>query len=259
MQLYYRQYGEFDDARSPIVLLHGMLGSSINWHGIAGRLEQAGFPVIVPDLRNHGRSPHDVVMDYPVMAKDVLDLLDSLKLNQVVLVGHSMGAKAAMWLALAHPDRVDKLVSVDMVPGRSPAGFQGMFDALLSLSVGELKSRKQAERLLAESIGSQAVRLYLLQNLFRDDTGWRWRMNLPVLASTYDLVVDFPQVEPCLQFQGETLFLYGGESDYVTSEAAPAIRELFPFSRLRAIPGAGHWVYSECPDDFFSALHHFLN
>ena len=259
MQLHFRRYGEPGSSKIPVILLHGLLGSSINWHGIAGRIEQAGHCVLVPDLRNHGRSPHHEIIDYPSMAADVIELQQSLGFEQAAVVGHSMGAKAAMWMALNNPECVAKLVSVDMIPGRSPRGFKRIFDALTALDLEQLDSRKEAERILAKAIDNSAVRLYLLQNLVHQDEGWQWRMNLPVLASTYDVITDFPELESGLQYQGEALFIYGGESDYVTADSGADINKLFPFSRLRAIPGAGHWVYAERPDEFFSSLIRFLN
>lgn len=258
MQLTYRQFGETATARPAVVLLHGLLGSSVNWYGIATRLSQIGHGVVVPDLRNHGRSPHYAAMDYPSMAADILRLLDALQLEQAILVGHSMGAKVAMWLALTAPERVEKVVAVDMVPLRSPNRFEKILESLLSLNLAQLESRTAADRHLADTLESQSLRDYLLQNLVRDEGGWRWRVNLMGLTSAIETLLDFPAVPAGTQFQGDALFLYGGNSDYVTPEAGPTIRELFPFSRLRPVVGAGHWVYAERPDEFLSALLPFL-
>ncbi len=259
MQLHYREYGTPNGQPPPVVMLHGLLGSSGNWQLIAKRLVEEGHYCLVPDLRNHGRSPHDEAMDYPLMAGDLLRLLDDQEWDSATLVGHSMGAKVAMWMALSYPQRVAQLVSADMVPGLSHNRFSPIFDAMLSLNLSTLQSRQQADDWLATSLDNPLLRQYLLQNLVREEETWRWRVNLRVLDSCLNKLLDFPEVEPGRQFQGETLFLYGGESDYVTDTAAPRIRELFPYHRLRAIPGAGHWVYSDQPEVFASALLNFLS
>jgi esterase len=258
VQLHFRQYGQLNTDRAPLVLLHGLLGSSANWHGVASRLEREGHVLLVPDQRNHGRSPHDSMMDYPLMAADLMRLLDQLELEQVVLIGHSMGAKTAMWLALNYPSRVESLVVVDMAPVSNPNRFDVIFDALESLDLLQLSSRQQADEHLGTTLPSSLLRQYLLQNLVRDEQRWYWRINLPVLAASLTQILDFPVVESGCQFQGNTLFLYGGESDYVTSSVAAPIRNLFPYARLRAVPGAGHWVYAERPEEFHLALSHFL-
>lgn len=261
MQLHYRLYGDLQAAaKPPLMLLHGLLGSSSNWAGIAPRLAEQGHVCLVPDLRNHGRSPQDHHMNYPLMAGDLLRLLDDLELEQVIPIGHSMGAKAAMWLALSFADRVDRLVAVDMAPVRSPNRFEPIFDALLSLDLQRLSSRQQAEEHLAESLESPMLRQYLLQNLLPGDEqqGWRWRVNLRVLDAALEQILDFPQPDTVSAFQGDALFLYGAESNYVSTESAPSIQRLFPFARLRAVPGAGHWVYAEQPGAFLAALLNFL-
>jgi pimeloyl-ACP methyl ester carboxylesterase len=129
---------------------------------------------------------------------------------------------------------------------------------MLSLDLRTLSSRQEADDLLAASLDRPLLRQYLLQNLVREEEAWRWSVNLRVLDTSLRTLLDFPSVEAGRQYQGETLFLYGGESDYVTDEAAPRIRELFPLHRLRAIPGAGHWVYSDQPEAFAAALLSFL-
>ena len=258
MQLYYRQQGEAHGRKPPLLLLHGLLGSSSNWQALAGQLWAQGVASIVPDLRNHGRSPHDPSMDYPLMAADVIRLLDSLELEQVVVLGHSMGAKVGMWMALNYSDRVNSLISVDMVPARSPNRFEAIFDSMLSLDLERIASRQAADDHLAESLDDPLLRQYLLQNLVREGDQWRWRVNLRVLDAALNNILDFPISHGPNQFQGETLFLYGGESDYVTSDAGPAIQALFPYARLRAVPGAGHWVHAEQPEAFLSAVLHFL-
>lgn len=254
MQLHYRSYGE--SKNRPLLMLHGLFGSSANWHSIARALE-TDYRVIVPDLRNHGRSPHSGTMDYPSMAGDLADLILALELDAVDLVGHSMGGKAAMWLALEAPELVNSLVAVDIAPVRYESRFKTVINALRSVQLDRLESRSQADEKLALSLDQQGLRQYLLQNLIKDEGVWRWRMNLIGLERAIPDLMGFPP-EANRQFPGDTLFVYGGASPYVQPEHAGPIRERFPLARMRMIPGAGHWVYAEQPEAFLGALRAFL-
>ena len=257
MQLHYREYGQRDPSQPSLLLLHGLFGSAVNWHGIARRL-QGRLHILSPDLRNHGRSPHSNTMDYPSMAGDILRLLDTLRLEHAVLVGHSMGGKAAMWLALHHPERVRALVVVDIAPVRYRHGFSDILRALESVPLESLQNRAAADKALAGSLDSPLLRGYLLQNLVREDDRWSWRINLPALRRNMDKIVDFPVPPADRQFPGDTLFIYGGQSDYLNPDNAVSARRFFPYARLRLIPEAGHWVYSDAPEAFVTALSAFL-
>jgi esterase len=254
VRLHHREVGE---GTRPLVLLHGLFGSSANWMGIARQLE-ADWRVIVPDLRNHGRSFHDPDVSYPALAGDVRALLDALGLERAVVVGHSMGGKTAMWLALRAPDRVERLAVVDAAPVRSPGNVAGLLRALADLDVGVPADRAAVDAVLAEAVPDVRVRDYLLQNLVRHEAGWRWRMNVPALVAGIDLVRDWPMPPPGSRYLGPTLFLHGGESGYVQPAHEPIIRALFPYARFRSVPGAGHWVYADRPADFLAALRAFL-
>jgi esterase len=257
VQLHYREYGRRAPDRPGIVLLHGLFGSATNWHSIARRLE-GRFHLLVPDLRNHGRSPHLPVMDYPVMAGDVMDLLERLRLEQVLVVGHSMGGKVAMWLALEQPERVHGLVPVDIAPVRYSHDFDTILGALESLDLTSLKDRTEADRLLAATLESPGLRAYLLQNLVKGTRGWAWRVNLAALRHDMQALQAFPATPRGRQFTGNTLFIHGGRSDYLGAPQAAAARRLFPHARMRVIPEAGHWVYSEAPAAFLAALEQAL-
>ncbi len=257
LRLSHRAYGGDSPAPLPVLLIHGLFGAASNWHGIARRL--AGRRrVLVPDLRNHGDSPWDARMDYPAMAGDLVVLLDEQGIERAHLVGHSMGGKAAMWLALTEPERVGALVVADMAPVTYESRFGELVAALSNLPVNALRDRRDADQRLSGAIASPAVRGYLLQNLVQDGAGhWRWRLNLPVLAAALPSILGFP--EPAgRQFPGPTLFLYGSRSDYLTGEALPRIRALFPLARLRSIPNAGHWVYADQPQAFSAAVEGLL-
>lgn len=241
----------------PVLLIHGLFGSAANWHGIARRLA-VGREILVPNLRNHGDSPWGEPMDYPAMAADLVALLDRQGIPQAHLVGHSLGGKVAMWLALTEPERVGSLVVAEMAPVTYGERFGRLISTLMALPLADLRDRGDADRRLSEDIASPSVRAYLLQNLILDeDRQWRWRLNLPVLARSLDAILGFP--DPAgRQFQGPALFLYGGRSDYLTGAALPRIRALFPLARLRPIPEAGHWIYADQPEAFSAAVAAFL-
>lgn len=258
MQLYFRDYGEPAAPFVPLLLLHGLLGSGGNWHGIARALA-GGRRVIVPDLRNHGRSPHADDVSYPALAGDVQELLVQLGLERVAVIGHSMGGKLAMWLALTRPALVERLVVADIAPVRYPNRFDGLLGVLGALPLNRLADRRAVDHRLAAAVPDAAVRGYLLQNLVRGGDGtWQWRVNLPALTAGLQQISDFPVPPPDTQFPGPALFLYGGQSDYVLPAHEPQIRAYFPFARLRALAGAGHWLYANQPEAFVRAVDAFL-
>ena len=252
--LFYREYGSAD-AR-PLLLLHGLFGSSSNWNGIARRLADR-YWILVPDLRNHGRSPWSTQMSYEAMADDIAALMDDFGIRQASLVGHSMGGKAAMWLALTQPDRIRSLVVADIAPVCYQSRFAEILTSLQALPLEGLATREQAAARLAATVPEQAVRNYLLQNLMRDGDAWRWRVNLPAINANIGRIMDFPPAAG-RQYPTSTQFIYGTDSDYVGGAQLAAIKELFPLARLRAIPNAGHWVYADQPDTFVAAVSGFL-
>jgi len=255
MKLHYREFGEAHPG-TPLILLHGLLGSLVNWQRIARRLGERHC-VIVPDLRNHGRSPHDPDVSYPAMAGDVLELMDHLGVARAVLVGHSMGGKTAMWLALEQPERVEKLVVVDIAPVTYSGRLGVLLDALLELPLDRIERRAEADEWLKGRIPDKAVRDYLLQNLVREEDGWRWRTNLRALRDGLDLISSFPEVPEGVRYFGPVLFLHGSRSDYVKPEYLPRMKKLFPRMERVALE-AGHWVYAEQPEAFLAALEAFL-
>ncbi len=257
MGLFYREYGRYNERNPTLILLHGLLGSSANWHGIARKLE-ANHHLIVPDLRNHGRSSHSEDVGYPSLAWDVADLIDEHGLDSVVLIGHSMGGKVAMWLALEQPEKVAKLVVVDIAPVAYPNRFDTIYAGLLAIDLNNLKQREEADAALAGYLDSVSLRQYLLQNLQQRNGEWSWRVNLDALLSGMERILSFPETSPGAQYLGAPLFIHGNESDYVLAEHSQSISRYFPYMRLRTVPGAGHWVYAEQPDAFITALTGFL-
>jgi pimeloyl-ACP methyl ester carboxylesterase len=218
---------------------------------------QADYRLILPDLRNHGRSPHHPQMDYSAMAGDLLALLDGLQLDSASLLGHSMGGKAAMWLALTQPERVERLLVADIAPVGYANSFEQIFQGLQTLPLQQLSGRESANHHLAAWVTSASVRQYLLQNLLKQANGWQWRFNLPVLKQSIETLAGFPG-ELGRSFAGETLFIYGERSDYVKAQYREVIQRLFPLARLRMLAGAGHWLYAEQPEAFSRAVKVFL-
>ncbi len=255
IKLHYREFGA-ENGGPPLLLLHGLLGSLVNWQTIARRLAQH-HRVVVPDLRNHGRSPHHPDVSYQAMAGDVVALLDELEIPSVVPVGHSMGGKTAMWLALEQPGRVEKLVVVDIAPVTYPGRLGALMDALLELPLDRIERRAEADEWLKRRIPERAVRDYLLQNLVRTGEGWRWRTNLRALRDGLDLIRGFPEVPGGVHYPGPALFVHGSRSDYVKPEYLPRMELLFPRMERVALE-AGHWVYAEQPEAFLSVLEQFL-
>lgn len=258
MELFCREYGKVVDQQPSLIFLHGLLGSSANWHSIAKKL--AGrFHILVPDLRNHGRSPHSDEVGYPAIEQDLLKLFNTWKIDSVILIGHSMGGKAAMRLALENPEMVDGLAVVDIAPVTYQHRFETIYMALQAIDLQKLESRSQAVKILARYLSNPEVWHYLLQNLVKKEQGWGWRINLAALIAGMDRILGFPESNSRAQYMGKTVFIYGSDSDYVSVKYEKNIRRLFPLARLRTVPNAGHWVYSEQPEAFMAALGSFLN
>lgn len=257
LELNIREYGEQHRGEPPVILLHGLFGSSVNWHGIAKQIAERRW-VLVPDLRNHGHSPHADDCSYPALAADVLALMDRLEINSACLVGHSMGGKVAMWLALSASDRIGGMVAVDVAPVRYAHDFNHILEPLLALNLARVDNRQDADAKLARSLEDKELRNYLLQNLIKDGDSWRWRINLEALRAGQGDIADFPNPPEHSQFMGTSLLIAGGSSSYIQPEHEGRIRQLFPYAKLRVIAGAGHWVYAEKPTAFISALEPIL-
>jgi pimeloyl-ACP methyl ester carboxylesterase len=259
VELNCRLFGHAAGGRPDLVLLHGLFGSSANWQSIARRFETERR-VIVPDLRNHGRSPHGDVVDYPSMAGDVRALLAGLDAERPWIVGHSMGGKVAMRLALEHPEAVAGLMVVDIAPVAYPNRFGAILQAMADLPLDRIGRRSEADALLAAAVPGAAIRAYLLQNLDRDPEGrWRWRLNVAALRAGIEDIMDFPEPPPGARYAGPTRFVYGGDSDYLQPEHAGVIRRWFPNATSTGIPNAGHWVYADRPSAFAGVLRSFLS
>ncbi|MBE7323644.1 alpha/beta fold hydrolase [Nocardioides sp. Y6] len=243
----------------PLVFCHGLFGQGRNWSTIGKALAQ-DHAVTLVDLPNHGRSPWTPTVDLEADAdRLVAQLGDGPPLT---LVGHSMGGKVAMLAALRHPERVERLVVVDIAPvsyGHLDE-FTGYIDGMLALDTDALSNRGDADEALREAVPSDFVRGFLLQSLRRTDEGWRWQLNLPVLRERLQDVSGWPaswsEHEP---YPGQVLWIAGADSGYVKDEYAPAMEALFPRVRRVTIKGGGHYVHSQQPEVFVEVLRRFLD
>jgi pimeloyl-ACP methyl ester carboxylesterase len=244
---------------SPIVFCHGLFGQGKNWTSIA-KAFAADHQVLLLDLPHHGRSPWPDEFDYLEMADQVAAALPD---EPVTLVGHSMGGKVAMVLALRHPERVERLCVVDVAPVDygSAGEFAGYIKAMRGLDLDALESRSQASDALAESVPSETVRGFLLQNLRRDGDGWRWQPNLEVLGEELAEVTGWPAeaLSDAAPYDGPVLWVAGGDSGYVTEEVTDEMERWFPTNRRVTIKGAGHWVHSQRPEVFIEVLRRFVD
>ena len=252
MKLHFQALG----CGEPLVLLHGLFGSADNWLGVAPKLAEK-FHVFIPDLRNHGQSPHHAAMDYPLMAADVDKFFAGQKLERASVIGHSMGGKVAMQFALDFPARVQKLVVVDMAPRAYAPAHEEILAALLALELARFQTRLQIEEALASGIPSLSLRRFLLKNLGRDDSGrFVWKMNVRGLAENYSRLGEV--LSPRHPFPRPALFIRGGKSDYIDAADEVEIRRLFPAAQIHAIPAAGHWVHADAPQEFVRLVLDFL-
>lgn len=251
MELYTREYGQ----GLPVLILHGLFGFSDNWQTIAKGLA-ATHTVVVPDLRNHGRSPHVPGHTYADLAEDVLTFLEERWMFSTAVVGHSMGGKVAMQLALTHPDAVERLVIVDIAPSAGNDNQGDIFEALLDVDLSAITTRQEADAYLTARIPDFGTRQFLLKNLTRAENGrYSWKMNLPVLWQHYADILAPVTGEP---FDKPTLFVRGSRSDYIADADFPLIKTLFPQAEIITIEAAGHWVHADQPVKLLKIVQQFL-
>ena len=242
----------------PLLFLHGFLGSGRNWRGIA-RAFSDRFTCLLVDLRNHGASPWAEPMTYEAMAADVAALLEAEGLESAIVLGHSMGGKAAMTLALEGEPRLRVLIVVDIAPVPYRRRLEPLLDALLAVDLARFQTRAEVDAALRPAIPEDSFRGFLLQNLERGPEGLRWRCNLPVLRRWLPAITGFPPALEGRRWQGPVLFLRGACSDYVDDQALPRIRAFFPKAGVVTLEDAGHWPQVERPEETRRALAAFLD
>lgn len=251
MKLHYQISGD----GPPLIILHGLFGTLENWGSQVSALSQC-FTVVSIDLRNHGRSPHSDAMDYPLMAADVIELMNQLAYPSAAIIGHSMGGKVAMQIALNYPQRVARLVVVDIAPVTYSAHHEDIFNGLFNIELASLSSRTAADSQLRPYAADPGIRAFLLKNLYRkQDKSFGWRFNLPILRHAYKNLSLAPTGSP---FAGDTLFIKGKNSEYILPRHQVAITALFSKATFKMIEGAGHWPHAEKPKIFSSIIIKYL-
>ena len=251
------RFGPEGSSATPLLIVHGLYGSARNWNVIAKRMAETR-PVLSVDMRNHGDSPRHDSHGYEDMAADLAEVIDAQAGGRAHVMGHSMGGKASMLLALRRPGRVASLCVADIAPVAYSHSQLRYAKAMMEMDLSGLTSRGQADARLAESVADAGVRAFLLQSLDLKAQPPRWRLNLPVLAAEMDRITGWPEGVGG-SFDGPALFLAGALSDYVRPEHRDSIRLLFPKARFAAIPGAGHWLHAEKPREFEAALGAWLD
>lgn len=239
----------------PLVLIHGLFGSLENLGMVAKPLSEH-YQVISVDVRNHGNSFHENSMNYSELAFDVIQVLDHLEITQADFLGHSMGGKIAMQIALSFPERVKKLIVADIAPVSYPAHHQQIIEGLQSLDLSTLGSRKAADEQLAHYVDNVGVRQFLLRNLSTNNGQLSFKCNVNFIANCYPQIMK--AFSPELRFIGQTLFIKGGNSDYITLEHREIIGQHFPNSKAKIIAGAGHWLHAEKTTAFNKIVQDFL-
>lgn len=260
MKLFFRSLG----SGPPLIILHGLYGSSDNWISIAKKISEH-FTVYLPDLRNHGQSPHSDIMNYQAMCDDLHELADELELKKFFLAGHSMGGKAAMAYAIKWPEKLSGLLIADISPFvKESSGNQAYFQhktilgAMYNLDLSKIHSRSEADSALHEKIESENIRGFILKNLQRTEgNNFKWKLNVSSLLNNLDRIMEGIDSSnmPEKQITGfPVIFLKGAESDYLNSSDYPEILKIFPAAEFNEIANAGHWLHADQPDDVAGSL-----
>jgi len=250
MKLFFRQFGE----GSPVIILHGLFGLSDNWVSIGKRIAKE-FAVYIPDLRNHGQSEHSPTMNYPAMTDDILEFMEAHNLENVILIGHSMGGKVAMNFALDHPYLLAQLVVIDISPRRYSARsvHSDIINAMLSVNLQNVSSRGQVESMLQNALPDKRIRQFILKNLYyRSANALAWRPNLEAIQNNLDSIFD--GIHEGRSFKKPALFVRGGLSDYIMPSDESLIYKMFPMAHIKTIPSATHWVHADAPKELCHLL-----
>jgi pimeloyl-ACP methyl ester carboxylesterase len=252
MKLFFRQQGQ----GHPLIILHGLLGSSDNWHSL-GRLFAENFSVYLVDQRNHGQSPHSDEINYKLMTEDLEGFMAENKITKAHLIGHSMGGKTVMNFAVKNPGMVDKLIVVDIVPKYYVVRHDRLIEGMKAIPLDEITSRSEAEVIMSGYEPEAAVRQFLLKNLARDDEGkFKWRPNLHAIDEHLDEIGEGMVYKG--SFDGESLFVNGSKSSYFADGDQELIKKIFPKAKFVSL-NTGHWVQAEKPQEFAQTVLQFLN
>ncbi len=254
MKLFYRQFGNGE----PVIILHGLFGLSDNWVTHGKRLAEK-LSVWLPDLRNHGQSPHSPTFNYHAMADDLREFIEDHQLENPIIIGHSMGGKVAMQFTLDNPDVVSKLIVVDISPVKYPdrdAHFT-IISAMMSINFDGIHSRQEVDDLLKSRISEDSTRQFIMKSLYRKTKNtFDWRLNLSAINNNMDYI--FSGIESNGIFDKPVLFIKGGLSDYIQDNHIPQIKQFFPNAKIITIEKAGHWVHADAPQEVCEIFSDFL-
>lgn len=251
MQLNFKKFG----IGEPIIILHGLFGSLDNWLTIAKNLGD-NFEVFIVDARNHGQSPHSDKFNYEVMANDLYEFILQNNIVNPIILGHSMGGKTAMQFAMNYPNQLSKLIVVDITPKAYPVHHAEILKGLFSINFETIKTRKDANEKLSETVSDFSIRQFLLKNLFwKDKETLAWRFNLPIINATIELFG--VEIEKISKFDQPTLFIKGKNSDYILESDTVLIKNIFPTAKIISVD-SGHWVHAENPTEFLQIVNSFL-
>jgi pimeloyl-ACP methyl ester carboxylesterase len=255
MKLFFRHFG----TGSPVVILHGLFGLSDNWVTFGRRLGEH-YSVYIPDLRNHGQSPHSKVFDFPSLENDLMEMVEENGLDNIFLIGHSLGGKTAMIFTIHHPDLVKKLVVADISLRKSPPDreHQQLLNSMINVDFSAAKSRSDVEKQLIERINSPKLRQFLLKNVYwRDRHSLDWRLNLHSINENLPAI--FEEIKIPGMYSGPVLFIRGGLSDYILDSDLGDLKKKFPGAEVKTIANASHWVHADAPGEFYDLVKGFLD
>ena len=252
MKLHFKKFG----SGPPLIILHGVFGSSDNWKTLANHL-MSTFEVYLVDQRNHGLSPHSDDFNYQVMTDDLKELLHDEKIEKCILLGHSMGGKTAMNFAVQYPEKIIKLIIVDIAPKRYPPHHQNILQGVHSLKINKINNRKEADDLLSTTINNSGIRQFILKNLSRNPEGlFYWKINWKAIEDNMQ-AIGSPLLSHAV-FYGEVLFIRGAQSDYILNKDKSLLTKHFPNAVLMTIQKAGHWIHAEQPAQLLALIKQFI-
>lgn len=254
MDLFYREYGT---GNKYLVILHGLFGMSDNWVGLAKKFAETHH-VIIPDLRNHGLSPHSNEFSIPLMMDDLSTLFDKIDIKNPILLGHSMGGRLAMNYCLAHGDDIPKLIIADMSlkAGKLRPEHEAILFAINSIDLASMNSIQDIEGALLKTITNKRRVQFVLKNIKRSENGYQWKLNFKSLINHIPEIM--PELKSTIRYAKPALFIRGGASDYILKEDEPAIMEHFPNAQIETIDGASHWLHADNPFEFGRLVLGFL-
>jgi len=240
----------------PLIILHGLFGMLDNWNSIGNQLASK-YAIYLVDQRDHGRSDKSTEFDYVLLAQDLKLFCAQQGLHKVNLMGHSMGGKTAMTFADLYPEMVDKLMVIDIAPKTYDGGHEYIFEAILNIPINKVSKRSEVDELLSPYIKNTGVRLFLMKNLTRKkEGGFEWKANFKLLSESYDKIKGTPPLQESTGLN--ILFIKGEKSDYISMEDELLIKNYYPKAQIKTIPGAGHWVHAEKPNELLDSIYSFF-